>query len=92
MLLPKWKDAPHLGATFCAHPDILRLATIPAHSITLTADAPDQGSELNSIPLDVLLVANDEGRAKYCNPMQLQDRLILALRDACRGPDIHPCR
>eukprot|EP00951_Prasinocladus_malaysianus_P010996 scaffold81178_cov47-Prasinocladus_malaysianus.AAC.2 len=34
-----WKDAPHLGAFFRSHPDIICLATITTRSITLIADA-----------------------------------------------------
>eukprot|EP00951_Prasinocladus_malaysianus_P010995 scaffold81178_cov47-Prasinocladus_malaysianus.AAC.1 len=42
------------------------------------------------MPLDLLLVANDKGKAEYCNPMQLQTALSLpCLRDARRGPDTH---
>eukprot|EP00951_Prasinocladus_malaysianus_P013028 scaffold97867_cov33-Prasinocladus_malaysianus.AAC.2 len=90
MLLPKWKDAPHLGATFRGHPDILCLDTIPARSVTLTDDANGPGSDLNNLPrLDLLLVANKEGMAEYYIPMQLKNRLISALRDACHGVDTH---
>jgi hypothetical protein len=95
LILPAWEDSPWRTHAILQHPNLTTLAHLPANQLKFIPSHKQLDKELNlstlrpaDWPVDLIIIANEEGRQAYLHHDRLQNILIPGLQQACQDTNL----
>jgi len=95
LILPAWEDSPWRTHAILQHPNLTTLAHLPANQLKFIPSHIQLDKDLNIStlrpavwPVDLIIIANEEGRQAYLHHDRLQNILISGLQQACQDTNL----
>jgi ribonuclease HI len=95
LILPAWEDSPWRTHAILQHPNLTTLAHLPANQLKFIPSHKQLDKDLNlstlrpaDWPVDLIIIANEEGRQAYLHLDRLQNILIPGLQQACQDTNL----
>jgi hypothetical protein len=92
-ILPAWEDSPWRTQSILSHPNLPIIANLQAHQLKFVPTHKQLDADLDITRLrhadwlvDVVMVANEEGRQAYLHYDRLQHILIPGILQSCQDP------
>ena len=92
-ILPAWEDSPWRTQSILSHPNTTILVHIQANQLKFVQTHKQLDADLDTSllrpadwPVEVVMVANEEGRQAYLHHDRLQHILIPGILQACQDP------
>ena len=95
LILPAWEDSPWRTHAILQHPNLTTLAHLPANQLKFIPSHKQLDKDLNlstlrpaDWPVDLIIIANEEGRQAYLHLDRLQNIIIPGLQQACQDTNL----